>query len=167
MSQPFVAEIKIFAGNYAPRDFAVCDGALLPISQNTALFSLVGTIYGGDGETSFGLPDLRDRAPMHPGNGPGLSQRGLAEKGGTASVALTANQLGSHRHTPQGFADVQTANPTSTRGPGSAAWYATPGTLVDLAPGTLGDTGGGAAHNNYQPLLSLDFIIALNGVFPS
>ncbi len=98
MSEPFIAEIRIFTGNFAPRGWAFCDGQLLQISQNPALFSLVGTTYGGDGRTTFGLPNLKGRAPMHPGNGPGLSSRRLGERGGVEEVTLAANQLGSHNH---------------------------------------------------------------------
>ena len=98
MSEPFIAEIRIFAGNFAPRGWALCDGQLLPISQNTALFSLIGTVYGGDGETNFALPDLRGRAAMHAGNGPGLTPRQLGSRSGAATVTLTPGEVPSHNH---------------------------------------------------------------------
>ncbi len=117
MSEPFIAEIKIFAGNFAPRGWAFCNGQLLPISQNTALFSLVGTTYGGDGRTTMGLPDLQGRTPMHPGRGPGLTSRRLGERGGSTTVTLNEAQMASHKHTLQAIkAPAASFTPTSTSG---------------------------------------------------
>jgi len=168
MSEPFIAEIKIFAGNFAPRNFAFCNGQLLPIAQNTALFSLVGTTYGGDGRTTFGLPNLQGRAPMHAGRGPGLTTRRLGETRGNSSETLTAAQMPSHSHTMVAFESAEAANPTSTRGLGGAPIYL-PGAInvAALAPGAIGNQGGSQAHTNLQPHLGMSFIIALVGVFPS
>ncbi len=173
MSEPFVAEVKIFAGNFAPRGYAFCNGALLPISQNTALFSLIGTIYGGDGRTTTGLPTLRGRAAMHPGNGPGLSNRRLGEKSGVDNVTLIDNQMASHTHTMTASgapATLFVPNDTTSalaRSVGNAYQQDTTANLVDLAASTVDANGSNGAHNNRQPLLALSFIIALVGVFPS
>ena len=171
MSEPFVAEIRIFAGNFAPRNWAFCNGQLLPIAQNTALFSLVGTIYGGDGRTTFGLPDLQGRAPMHPGDGPGLSQRRLGDKGGAATVALTQAQMPAHGHTVLASAEPATSKEPAGNWPATTRedTYSSGGTPVAMATGS-GNTapaGGGQAHNNLQPYLVLNFILALVGVYPS
>jgi microcystin-dependent protein len=174
MSQPFIAEIRIFAGNFAPRGWAFCDGGLLPISQNTALFALIGTTYGGDGRTTTALPNLKGQAPMHPGNGPGLSSRRLGERGGSETSSLNTNQMPSHSHTAQASNDAATfGTPGNThvigRGAGRFdAFFGAANNLVDMqSPGSLNDTGGNQAHNNLQPFLTLNFIIALVGVFPS
>ncbi len=173
MSEPFIAEIRIFAGNFAPRGWAFCDGQILPISQNTALFSLVGTIYGGDGRTTLGLPDLQGRAPMHPGRGPGLTSRRLGQKVGTETVTLTEAQIPSHSHTARGATILSnvttpTSNSSLSRSvPGSAYQDDTRTNLVDLASETHSTTGGGQAHANIQPYLTLNFIIALVGLYPS
>ena len=173
MSEPFIAEIRIFAGNFAPRGWAFCDGQILPISQNTALFALIGTIYGGDGRTTLGLPDLQGRAPMHPGRGSGLTSRRLGQRVGTETVTLTEAQIPSHSHNARG----QTAAGNAGQGPDTTTsigrslqgqLFQTNDTsnLVNLASGTLSTTGG-QAHTNLQPYLSLNFIIALVGIFPS
>lgn len=171
MSEPFIAEIRIFAGNFAPRGWAFCSGQFLPISQNTALFSILGTIYGGDGETDFALPDLRSRAAMHPGNGPGLTPRTLGERGGANQVTLTEANLPPHRHT-----HAATAFPANTFTPGPTAVssravggrpYSTAATDVNLSGDVVENTGGGQAHNNLQPYLGINYIIALIGIFPS
>ncbi len=173
MADPFIAEIKIFAGNFAPRGWAFCDGQLLPIAQNTALFSLVGTTYGGDGRTTFGLPDLQGRAPMHPGNGPGLSSRRLGEKVGVTTVTLSELQMANHNHAMRGSSDsadlnAPAADRSLARSSGGAAYQQnTTANLVSLAPQAVTNTGSGGAHSNVQPLLGLYFIIALVGVFPS
>lgn len=173
MSEPFVAEIRIFAGNFAPRGWAFCDGQLLPISENTALFSLIGTTYGGDGRTTTALPNLQGRAPMHPGRGPGLTARRLGEKVGVETVTLTEAQIPSHSHTAR--ASTSTAapgGPTNTSslaqtGGGDAYQSNTTANLVDLASQTLATTGGSQPHDNVQPYLTLNFIIALVGLYPS
>jgi microcystin-dependent protein len=171
MSDPFVAEIRIFAGNFAPRGWALCNGQLLPISQNTALFSLVGTTYGGDGRTTFALPNLQGRAPMQPGRGPGLSDRRLGERGGVETVTLTAAQMPNHDH--QLLANDRRASSAAATGntfsePRDGLRYQTDTStnLVDLAPEALPLAGGSQGHNNLQPLLVLNFIIALVGIYP-
>ena len=171
MSEPFIAEVRIFAGNFAPRGWAFCDGQTLPISQNTALFSLVGTVYGGDGRTTLGLPDLQGRAAMHPGNGPGLTSRRLGEEGGVEAVTLAEANMGSHTHTVNADAAVtnvgrQPSNhyPTTAGGRG-ANLYNSAGAATPL--NELEEAGGGAAHTNIQPYLALNFIIALVGLYPS
>ena len=173
MSQPFIAEIRIFAGNFAPRGWAFCDGQLLPISQNTALFSLIGTTYGGDGRTTTGLPNLQGRAPMHPGRGPGLTARRLGARVGTETVTLTEAQIPQHTHTARAATTPATPEaPTNTASlapsEGGVAYQSdTTTNLVDMASATLSTTGGGQAHANMQPFLTLNFIIALVGVYPS
>ena len=169
MSEPFIAEIRIFAGNFAPRGWAFCEGQLLPISQNTALFSLIGTTYGGDGRSTTALPNLQGRAPMHPGHGPGLSLYRLGQQGGTESVTLTEAELPGHSHTVRGVAFPG----NSTDPAGGAIAQANDGSnLYGSAPDSGMDAnavdmaGGSAPHNNVQPFLTLNFIIALQGVFP-
>lgn len=167
MSEPFIAEIRIFAGSFAPRSWAFCDGQLLPISQNTALFSLIGTTYGGDGRSTTALPNLQGRVPMHPGNGPGLTSRRLGEATGTNDVALSQAQLPSHTHTLTSFNNAITNTPSSSVGIGAAPIYGPDQNMTDMADGILGDAGGSQAHNNMQPFLGINFIIALQGLYPS
>ena len=168
MSEPFVAEIRIFAGNFAPRGWAFCNGQLLPIAQNTALFSLIGTTYGGDGRTTTALPDLQDRFPMHPGRGPGLTSRRLGQKVGTDTVTLSESQMPSHNHVLHGDSgaagDPDPAN--NYIGSGSDNYLATQNG-TNLASQSLPNQGGGQAHNNLSPFLGLYFIIALMGLYPS
>lgn len=175
MADPFVAEIRVFPFDFAPRGWAWCDGQILPISQNTALFSLLGTTYGGDGKSTFALPDLQGRAPMHPDQGPGLSPRELGESGGSESVSLLTTEMPVHTHTllasnvPGDLrAPVSTAGtPRALAAPGNGLLYApATGTRVAMHPSELGTTGGGQPHNNMQPYLTLTFCIALQGVFP-
>jgi len=170
MSEPFVAEIRIFAGNFAPRSWAFCDGQLLPVSQNTALFSLIGTTYGGDGRSTTALPNMQGRAPMHPGRGPGLTSRRLGQRGGTQTVTLTEAQMPNHTHTMRAAedpADLQApaSNRAMTRS--SVDAYTTAANTVQMADQMLTDSGGSQAHNNIQPLLAMNFIIALQGLYPS
>ena len=175
MSEPFIAEIRIFAGNFAPRGWAFCDGQLLPIAQNTALFSLIGTIYGGDGRTTTALPNLQGRAPMHPGRGPGLTARRLGQRVGVETVTITEAQIPSHTHTMRATtAGANAATPSNTTALARSAAVlriyqsaASNTTLVDLASETLSTTGGGQAHTNLQPFLTMNFIIALQGTFPA
>lgn len=165
MSEPFIAEIRIFAGNFAPRGWAFCEGQLLPISQNTALFALIGTTYGGDGRTTTALPNLKDRVPMHPGNGPGLTSRRLGQRAGVNNVTLTEAQIPSHNHV------VQTATTPDSASPANAVHAPAPmygvGTNVALAANAVGNAGGNQPHENRQPFLAINFIIALVGLFPS
>ncbi len=172
MSEPFIAEVRIFAGNFAPRGWAFCNGQLLPIAQNTALFSLIGTTYGGDGRTTTALPNLQGRAPMHPGRGPGLSDYRLGQKGGSETVTLTEAQLASHPHTAQATMNAATSNdPNAKLVASSAGRVVTPvfgtGALVQMNTSSLSNTGGGGPHNNMQPFLTMNFIIALVGLYPS
>lgn len=169
MSEPFIAEIRIFAGNFAPRGWAFCNGQLLPIAQNTALFSLIGTVYGGDGRTTTALPNLQGRAPMHPGTGPGLLQRRLGQSGGTETAALTESQIPDHTH-----AMAASANPAESPDPsGNALGRSVGGSIygpdtnrLPLADAAAADEGGGEAHNNMQPFLAINYIIALVGLYP-
>jgi len=170
---PFIAQIMMFAGNFAPRGWAFCDGQLLSISSNAALFSILGTTYGGDGRTTFGLPDLRGRVPMHPGSGPGLTSRRLGEKTGSESVTLSTANLASHTH------DVNIGVTDEDGGTNEANGnilantvnnnYSTGGTTTgqNLGGASVSSTGGGAAFNIVQPVTNVNFIIALVGTFPS
>lgn len=168
MSEPFIAEIKIFAGNFAPRGWAFCNGQLLPIAQNTALFSLVGTTYGGDGRTTFGLPNLQGRVPMHPGRGPGLTSRRLGESGGSETVTLSGNQIGAHSHSARATADAPDTNSPTGALPAAAPVYeAGDSTKTAMSNQSVAPVGGGQPHNNLQPVLTLSFIVALLGVYPS
>ncbi|WP_010139365.1 phage tail protein [Oceanicola sp. S124] len=174
MSEPFIAEIRIFAGDFAPRSWAFCDGQLLPIANNTALFSLIGTTYGGDGRSTTALPDLQGRAPMHPGRGPGLTTRTLGESLGSDTVTLTEAQLPPHDHMLLATAAIATTSePTSDTGLARSSFgdnlyqSETQQDLVSLAEQTVETTGGGQAHENQQPYLGLNFIIALAGLYPS
>ena len=170
MADPFVAEIRIFPFNFAPRGWAWCNGQLLPISQNTALFSLLGTTYGGDGRSTFALPDLRGRAPMHPGQGPGLSLHDLGEAGGAASVTLLESEIPSHSHTHRAVAEAGEENDPAgaTLGVtiGNNLYINATSPLVSMAPEALAPAGGDQPHNNLQPFLTFYFCIALQGVFP-
>lgn len=165
---PFIGEIVMFAGNFAPRGWAFCDGQLLPISSYSALFSILGTTYGGDGRTTFGLPDLRGRVPMHPGNGPGLSPRRLGEKGGTESVALNLNEVPSHNHGIQANSSFGDQKSPVNNYPAAAddGEHNYAGTQNGNAQPTQ-MAGGGQPHTNMQPYQCVNFIIALQGTFPS
>jgi microcystin-dependent protein len=169
MSEPFIAEIRIFAGNFAPRNWAFCNGQLLPISQNTALFSLVGTTYGGDGRTTFGVPNLQGRAPMHPGRGPGLTSRRLGQTGGTTTVTLTEAQIPPHRHNARGSSSEndQSTAVNHSWGADEAGDLYRDAEDVTMANNVLLNVGGGQPHTNMQPYLGLYFIIALVGTYPS
>ena len=167
MADPFVAEIRIFPFNFAPKGWAWCDGQLLPLSQNTALFSLLGTTYGGNGKSNFALPDLQGRAPMHPGQGPGLSLHDLGETGGSETVTLLESEIPSHAHTQQASLEDGERPSPANRYPGrGTALYAAPQNLAALDPNALAPAGGDAPHNNLQPYLTFYFCIALQGVFP-
>lgn len=168
---PFVAEIRIFAFNFAPKGWAFCDGQILPLSQNTALFSLLGTTYGGDGKSNFALPNMQGNVPMHPGQGPGLSLHDLGETGGSDTVSLLESEIPSHSHSmsaysalgdrliPVGNALSRVTGATTYIPPAGAA-------LVNMSDNSLTPAGGDQPHNNLQPYLTLNFCIALQGVYP-
>lgn len=167
--EPFIGQILLFGGNFAPRGWALCDGQLLPIAQNSALFSILGTTYGGDGINTFALPDLRGRAPVHMGHGPGLSNYRLGEKTGVESVTLTVAQIPSHSHTAGANAN---GNPPTSSDPrngtlAGANIYDSGAPETTLQSGAGGSTGGSQSHTNIQPVLTVNFIIALVGLFPS
>jgi microcystin-dependent protein len=165
--EPFIGEIRMFGGNYAPRDWAFCNGQLLQISQYTTLFAIIGTTYGGDGRTTFALPDLRGRVPLHPGQGPGLSRRSLGQRGGTESTTLSVNQMPSHTHVAQANSgDGDSSTPEGNFWAKSGADYHT-AYNANMSPGAIANTGGSQAHENMQPYLGIHFIIALEGIFPS
>ena len=172
MADPFVAEIRIFPFNFPPQGWAWCDGQILPISQNTALFSLLGTTYGGDGKTTFALPNLQGSAPMHPGQGPGLSLYDLGQSGGTQAVTLLEAEMPSHNHSltsVAGFNATDNSPQNNVFGKGDAGLIAyNPGgrNLVTMAFQSVGLTGSSLPHNNMMPSLTLYFCIALQGVFP-
>jgi len=169
MSEPFLSEIRMVGFNFAPRGWALCDGQILPINQNQSLYSLLGTTYGGDGRTSFGLPDLRGRAPMHRNGSHGQGQRAGAE-----NISLTEAQMPSHTHNAQATSATANTNSPSgallgevAPGPFSVNPYGNLTNPVDLIPSALGNAGTNQGHNNMQPYLVLNFCIALQGLFPS
>lgn len=171
MADPFVAEIRIFPFNFQPKGWAWCDGQLLPISQNTALFSLLGTTYGGDGRSTFALPDLQGRSPMHPGQGPGLSLHDLGETGGSDFVTLLESEMPAHPHTLRdhdidlGELNAPASNRSLAKSAGANA-YTPAASLTPMSPQTLSPAGSGQPHNNTSPYLTFYFCIALQGVFP-
>ena len=172
MADPFVAEIRMFPFNFAPKGWAWCDGQLLPLSQNTALFSLLGTTYGGNGKSNFALPDLQGRAPMHPGQGPGLSLHDLGETGGSDVVTLLQSETPSHTHLVMaapslvsGDTNIPPGNAFAKSSQGNA--YVAAANLTQLSPSTITPTGNNTPHNNMMPYLTLSFCIAMQGVFPA
>jgi microcystin-dependent protein len=169
MADPFVAEIRIFPFNFAPKGWAWCDGQVMPISQNTALFSLLGTTYGGDGKSTFALPDVDGRAVMHPGQGPGLSLHDLGETGGSETVTLLESEIPAHSHAVDASqADGTERSPAAQRLATGVAisQYQAPGPLTNMSPSAVAPAGGDQPHNNLQPYLTFYFNIALQGVFP-
>jgi microcystin-dependent protein len=173
MADPFLAEIRIFPFGFAPRGWAACNGQLMPISQNTALFSLLGTTYGGDGRTTFALPDLMGSAPMQQGQGPGLSERYLGEAGGEPAVTLLQPEMPMHNHALQAFvgrgANTNAPGPAVTLSSSQGNFVydsAPPNPAAQMYPGMLAPSGGNQPHNNLQPYLTLNFCIALQGIFP-
>ena len=168
---PFVAEIRIFGFNFAPKGWAFCDGQLLPLSQNTALFSLLGTTYGGDGKSNFALPDMQGNAPMHPSQGPGLSLHDLGETGGSQTVTLLQSEIPSHSHSMMASnSDSISQSPAASLlagGVGGISLYGAPPPQVQLSVNAIAPVGGGLPHNNMMPYLTLNFCIALQGVFPA
>ncbi len=170
MADPFVAEIRIFPFNFPPTGWAFCDGQLMPISQNTALFALLGTVYGGDGKSTFALPDLQGSAAMHPGQGQGLSLRDLGEIGGVEAITLLQSEIPVHTHSLMGQSTFgNSTDPTDKlwgRPFGGGSMYKASGSVTQMAPQTLAPAGGSLPHNNMQPYLTLNFCIALQGIFP-
>ncbi len=169
MADPFIGEIKMFGGNFAPRSYAFASGQLLSTSQNSALFALFGTIYGGDGRTTFALPDLRGRLPIHTGQGPGLPNFNQGSKAGSETESISSSQMPAHRHTPRGSRAPGSSPVPVGRVPAAAPVNAFSAAAPDtgLAPAIDATTGGGAPHNNVMPFLCINFIIALTGIFPS
>lgn len=172
MADPFVAEIRIFPFNFAPKGWAWCDGQLMPLSQNTALFSLLGTTYGGNGTSNFALPDLQGRAPMQPGQGPGLSLHDLGESGGSETVSLLESEIPAHSHSMNGQGSNANLNDPSgavlarASGGGNLYKQSAGANLTPLSDQSIAPAGGDQPHNNMQPYLTLYFCIALQGVFP-
>ncbi len=169
MGTPYVGEIRMFGGNFAPLGWMLCDGQLLAISEYDTLFNLIGTTYGGDGQATFALPDLRGRVPLHAGSGPGLSNRTIGEAGGQETVTLTVSQMPGHAHAP-----MASSLPGSQASPSNAVWAAsrsllysteTPGLAMN--PAAVSNTGGSQPHENRIPYLGLNFIIAVFGIYPS
>lgn len=172
MSEPFVGEIRMFAGTFAPQGWAICDGQLLAVAQNDALFSLITTTYGGDGRVTFGLPDMRGRVPIKAGSGPGLSPRNQGAAGGAENVTIVENELPSHNHNLGGNnATGDSAMPAGyfARDAATSNIYSTQltGTTADLSPAMITPAGGSRAHTNMMPFICINFIIALFGVYPS
>ncbi len=167
---PFVAEIRMFPFNFAPKGWAWCDGQLLPLSQNTALFSLLGTTYGGNGKSNFALPDLQGRAPMHPGQGPGLSLHDLGETGGSETVTLLESEIPAHSHALQATIGLSDSNSAAgnnlARSSRGRAYNTQTNGFVTMNPQSLAPAGGDQPHNNMMPYLTVYFNIALQGVFP-
>jgi microcystin-dependent protein len=171
MADPFVAEIRIFPFNFAPKGWAFCTGQLMPISQNTALFALLGTTYGGDGKSTFALPNLQRSAPMHPGQGPGLSLHDLGETGGSETVTLLVSEIPAHSHafmtsTQPGEDPTPGPSEAVARSVGASLYQNTINPVVPMSPFAIAQAGGGLPHNNMMPYLTLSFCIALQGVFP-
>lgn len=170
MSDPFVGEIRMFAGNFAPRSWALCDGQLLAVNQNDALFSLFGTIYGGDGRTTFALPDLRGRIPIHMGSGPGLTPRQIGSKSGSETVTVTVNQLPSHSHPMQATEEPADSPNPGGKIPGRSTaldLYINQSPSTVLNPASVTSVGGSQSHTNLMPTQCVHFIVALFGVYPS
>lgn len=169
MSEPFLAEVRIVGFNFAPRGWALCDGQILPINQNQSLYSLLGTTYGGDGRTTFALPDLRGRTPIHVGRSNGGGDHREGEKGGEETHTLSANEMPQHTHALNASTDedgvITAANNVLARAP--QALYADPPPDTPLQSSSVTNVGGGQAHDNMQPFLALNFVIALQGLFPS
>ena len=171
MAEPFVGEIRMFAGNFAPRGWAFCDGQLLAITQNEALFSLFGTLYGGDGRTTFGLPDMRGRVPVHSGQGPGLTNRRIGLKAGAETATVNASQLPPHSHDLRGSSnlgsDTSPAGNVPATGAGANLYKVGAAVEVPMDAEAITVTGGGQAHTNLMPFQCVHFIVALSGVYPS
>jgi microcystin-dependent protein len=169
MSSPFIGEIRMFGGNFAPAGWAFCSGQLMPISENDTLFTLIGTTYGGDGQQTFGLPDLQGRLPMHMGTGSGLSARTIGENGGVESVTLTTQQIPIHNHTPLAVAGSgnQTTPQNGVWAGAAVSRYSSSAPNLAMNPSLVNAAGGSQPHDNLMPYLAISFIISLFGVFPS
>jgi microcystin-dependent protein len=165
MAEPFIGSIILFAGNFAPRGWAFCAGQLLPIAQNTALFSILGTTYGGNGQTTFALPDLRGRAPIHPGQGPGLQSYDLGQVGGEETVTLGLTQIPAHQHQQPASNGEQDTNRPGNAVPARGGVYAASSDGAALDP--TSPAGGNQPHDNRSPYLALNYIIAIEGIYPS
>jgi microcystin-dependent protein len=159
MADQFIGEIRMFAGNFAPREWAFCDGRLLPISQNQALYSILGTTYGGDGRENFALPDLRGRVALHPGNGPGLTERRLGDEGGAEQVTLSEAEMPEHSHGVTSAGDGQTIR--------SLSYFGTEKEVPQKTTEISEPAGGGQPHDNMPPFQAVNFIIAIQGIYPS
>jgi microcystin-dependent protein len=175
MAEPFIGEIRMFGGNFAPSGWALCNGQLLSIAQNSALFSILGTSFGGNGQTTFGLPDLRGRVPIQQGQGLGLSPYNIGQQGGSEQVTLLQAQMPAHNHivnatSDNASTDAASANllatPSAGRGQNASQIYGT-GAAVTMAPTMIAPSGGSQPHENVQPYLCVTFIIALEGIYPS
>ncbi|SMB83904.1 phage tail protein [Deinococcus hopiensis] len=167
---PFVGEIRLFSGNFAPNGWALCDGQVLSISQNTALFSLLGSMYGGNGTSTFALPDLRGRAAMHRGSAPGLTSRYIGDVGGSETVTLVSNELPPHTHTVRAVSDPAESNAGNAKALARSSEltaYASDSPGTSLAADSVSTAGGDQPHNNMPPYLTLNYIIALQGIYPS
>ena len=167
MSEPFIGQITLFAGNFAPRGWAFCSGQILPIAQNTALFSILGTTFGGNGQTTFALPDLRGRVPVHPGQGPGLSNVVLGERGGAETAVLNVNQLPAHNHLAGGTQGAAASTRPAGNVPSAGGSYAPTPDGSTMNANFIRPTGGNQPFGIRQPYLGVNFIIALEGIFPS
>jgi microcystin-dependent protein len=165
VSEPFIGSVILFAGNFAPRGWAFCDGQLLSISQNTALFSILGTTYGGNGQTTFALPDLRGRSPIGPRQGPGLANHDLGEEGGVENVTLSINQMPAHSHLPGASLGEQDTNSPANAIAAKGGVYGAGSASANMAP--VSAAGGNQPHENRPPYLGLNYIIALEGIYPS
>jgi microcystin-dependent protein len=167
-STPYIGTVMLFCGNFAPLGWEFCNGQLLPIAQFDVLFTLIGTTYGGDGQTTFALPDLRGRVPLHMGQGSGLSNYAIGQSSGVENVALTTNQLPAHTHALGSSAIASSSSPaTNASATASKSVYTAALGAAAMAAGTVGSVGTGGAHSNTQPYLTINFVIATEGIFPS
>lgn len=168
MAEPFIGEIRMFAGNYAPRDWAFCDNSLIPVNENSVLFSLLGNRYGGDGRNTFALPDMRGRLPVHQGTGPGLTPRSLGERLGVEEVTLLEAQLPNHTHQLCGSTDpaLSVMPQGMVLATGQQLYAATSSRPVSMSTDQIGNSGGTQPHDNLMPFLCINFIIALQGIYP-
>lgn len=168
MADPFIGEICMFAGNFAPRNFAFCNGQTMPVAQNAALFAVFGTLYGGDGEKDFGVPNLQGRVAVHAGHGPGLTNRRVGSTGGSSTVTLIESQLPSHNHSLSGVRSAQGDNgsPSGNSVAAAPVYAGTSGSTVSMSGSAIGIAGDDQAHQNCHPYLALNFIVSLAGATP-